>query len=122
MRWRLATVDDAPTLARMNDELIVDEGHDNPMTVAELEARMRAWLAADYTAVLFFVDDDALAYVFYRDNEGRGIYLCQFFVTRDHRRRGIGCTAHDLLVREVLASNTCIVVDVLSHNACALSF
>jgi len=101
MSWRRAEHAEAPLLARMNAQLIHDEGHSNRMTAAELEPRMRAWLAGEYTAVLF-------------EEEG--------FVVRDHRRRGVGRRAFDLLVGEVLSSGTRVVVEVLSPNARALAF
>jgi len=41
---RPGTTDDCPQLARLNLQLIRDEGHRNPMTSDELEARMRTWL------------------------------------------------------------------------------
>jgi len=40
MDYRFATSDDAPMLAVMNQQLILDEGHRNRMTVPELEHRM----------------------------------------------------------------------------------
>lgn len=53
MDLRAATEADVPLLARWNRELIEDEGADNLTSPAELEARMRAWLAGDYRAVIF---------------------------------------------------------------------
>ena len=38
MEYRFATAADAPVLAVMNQQLIRDEGHRNPMTLPELEA------------------------------------------------------------------------------------
>lgn len=124
MQWRLAGPDDAPLLARMNAELIQDEGHSNSMTVAELETRMRGWLSADHWAVVF--EDEEVgapaAYALYRDNEGRGVLLRQFFVARDRRRRGVGRRAFAALVTEVLPAGTRVVVEVLSHNTRAIAF
>ncbi len=48
MTFRPATNDDCPLLAELNHQLIRDEGHRNRMTVAELEQRMRGWLAGEY--------------------------------------------------------------------------
>lgn len=122
MKWRRAEVGDSPLLARMNAELIQDEGHDNPMTVAELEGRMRGWLEAEYTAVLFEKDATTVAYALFKDNEGRGVLLRQFFVVRDRRRHGVGRRAFDLLLAEALPPDTRVVVEVLSRNQRALSF
>jgi hypothetical protein len=43
MNWRVATKRDCKILAELNWQLIADEGHRNPMSVPELEARLRDW-------------------------------------------------------------------------------
>ena len=53
LAYRAATSADVPMLARMNQQLIEDEGHRNPMRLTELESRMRSMLEVDYTATLF---------------------------------------------------------------------
>jgi predicted acetyltransferase len=122
MNWHRAQPDEVPLLARMNAELIVDEGHTNRMTVAELEERMRGWLAAEYSAVLFNEDAEPVGYAVVRDNEGRGVLLRQFFVVRHRRREGIGRRALDLLINEILPPTTRVIVDVLVGNERALRF
>ena len=121
MKWRRANLDDSPVLARMNVELIQDEGHSNPMTAAQLEDRMRRWLAAEYSAVLFEDAGEPVANALFRDNEGRGIFLRQFLVVRHLRRQGMGRRAIELLANEVVPG-TRIVVDVLVWNERALAF
>lgn len=59
MKYRKATVHDTSVLAKLNHQLIRDEGHRNPMTVPELEERVRAWLNTDYEAVIFEDGADA---------------------------------------------------------------
>jgi hypothetical protein len=53
MHYRFATTHDVRALAKMNHELIRDEGHRNPMTLAELERRMETFLEGEYKAVVF---------------------------------------------------------------------
>ncbi|MBS3933704.1 MAG: hypothetical protein KGZ35_05050 [Truepera sp.] len=53
MNYRLAIPNDAGLLARLNQQLIQDEGHRNAMALAELEQRMLTWLESDYQAILF---------------------------------------------------------------------
>ncbi|HEX2878991.1 MAG TPA: GNAT family N-acetyltransferase [Polyangiaceae bacterium] len=122
MKWRRALLTDAGLLARMNADLIRDEGHSNPMTVEQLEDRMRGWLQGEYSAVLFEADDQIVAYALYRDNEGRGIYLRQFFVLGALRRRGLGRQSIAILKTDVLEKGTRITVDVLTGNPRALTF
>jgi GNAT superfamily N-acetyltransferase len=53
LTFRVATAADLPQLASWNKQLIEDEGHDNTMSLEDLVARMRAWLATEYQAVIF---------------------------------------------------------------------
>ena len=122
MTWHRARADEAALLARMNAELIVDEAHPNPMSPLELETRMRGWMAGEYSAIVFEQEGAPVAYALFRDNEGRGILLRQFFVVRERRRESIGRRAFELLVSEVLPHGTRVVVEVLSGNARALAF
>ena len=53
---RPAGIDEVERLASWNMQLIRDERHDNTMSVAELAARLREWLAGDYRAAVFEID------------------------------------------------------------------
>ena len=116
-----ATPEDAPVLAEMNRLLIQDEGHRNPMTLPELESRMRAWLVGEYEAVLFEHESHPVAYALYRQDQD-SIYLRQLFVEREQRRRGIGRQAMSLLFAEVWPAGTRISVEVLVKNRGAHNF
>jgi len=128
LTWQFSTQTDLPILARLNAQLIRDEGHANPMDVHQLEARMRTWLQAGYTAVLFREADEVVAYALYRssDNGWEGpagaIYLRQFFVSRDRRRQGIGREAIEALRREVLPRGCRITLETLLLNTAAQKF
>jgi len=87
----------------MNARLIADEGHRNRLTAAELEKRMGDWLAGNYQAVLFELADVPAAYALFRPTED-GVYPRQFFVEREHRRKGVGQRAIEILWREVLTA------------------
>jgi hypothetical protein len=79
---RVATFGDIPTLARMNQQLIEDDGHRNRMSLHQLEARMLSLLDRDYTATLFELDSQIVAYGLWREQPD-WVYLRQFFVARD---------------------------------------
>jgi ribosomal protein S18 acetylase RimI-like enzyme len=121
MKVREATVDDAPVLAELNRQLIEDEGSLNRMTLVELEARMRAWLRAEYRALLFTVDGATVAYALFRPSDD-GIHLRQFFVVRAHRRRGYGLRAIALVRERFVPRDMCMDLDVLIHNERAIAF
>jgi ribosomal protein S18 acetylase RimI-like enzyme len=121
MKYRRATVDDSRLLAELNHQLIRDEGHRNPMTVPQLDSRMRGWLTGDYTAVIFEDEREALAYALCRDGEEE-VYLRQFFVVRHRRRQGIGRRAMEILRHRLWSKDKRLVVEVLWHNQAGMAF
>jgi len=120
MTYRFATEHDAPLLAKLNHQLIQDEGHRNPMNVPELTERMGMWLTSGYKAVIF-EENSVVAYALYR-NVSDGIYLRQFFVPRKLRRKGYGAEAMRLLLKEIFSKGIRITLDVLAHNEGAHEF
>ena len=121
MNFRRATLDDCAVLAELNHQLIRDEGHRNPMTVQELEQRMKGWLASDYAAMLFENDAEVVAYALYRE-EAEEIYLRQLFVARHRRRQGLGRQAMEILRSQIWPKHKRLTVGVLVRNTAAIAF
>ena len=121
MHARLASLDDVPLLAELNRQLIEDERAANAMSLAELEARMRAWLEGEYRAALFDVAGETVAYALFRPSDD-GIYVRQFFVSRSQRRKGHGRRAIRLLREQMLSTGQTLELDVLVHNDGGLAF
>ena len=122
MEWRYALLGDCPTLAKLNRQLIQDEGHRNPMTVWQLEERMRGWLSSgEYQAVLFFQQGELVAYALYKETDDE-IYLRHFFVVRGRRRQGIGRAAIGKLFTEIWPQEKRLTVSVLTENTAGVSF
>ena len=121
MEYRFATEHDLDLLAGWNHQLIQDEGHRNKMTVPQLRERMKGFLAEDYKAVLFFDEDEPVAYGLYRENPEE-VYLRQFFVIRDRRRNGFGRGAIDILCREIWPPRKRLTVEVLVQNTVGVRF
>jgi GNAT superfamily N-acetyltransferase len=121
MQFRKATEVDVSLLARLNLQLIQDEGHRNRMALPELQARMRCWLQHEYEAVIFEQHAMPVAYALYRKDD-RAIYLRQFFVDRQHRRRGIGRRALQILLAEVWPPSWRITLEVLAQNRTGYAF
>jgi ribosomal protein S18 acetylase RimI-like enzyme len=106
----------------MNKDLIEDEGSHNPMTVTQLEDRMRDWLeSGDYDAILFEYNAAVVAYALFQQKP-ESIYLRQFFVDRDFRRRGIGQSAIYMLMNDIFPRGLRITLDVLSKNPAGWTF
>ena len=121
MTFRAAKLDDCSRLAELNHQLIRDQGHRNPMTVPELELRMRAWLSGEYRAVVYEDGGEVVAYALFREQE-QEIYLRQLFVVRHRRSQGLGRRAVEILRSQVWPKDKRLTVDVLTANERALSF
>ena len=120
MEYRSATVNDAPALAAMNWQLIRDEGHRNSMTVAELAVRMAGWLRGEYEAVLFEDSGQSAGYALYRRDPDH-VYLRQFFVHQEFRRRGLGREAMAWLQQHRWGGRR-VRVEVLVGNTAGIEF
>lgn len=122
MHYRPATPADVPLLAEMNRQLREDEASRYQLTKQQVEQRMTGWIQNEgYTATLFYEDHQPVAYALYKPVEG-GIHMRQFFVSRAHRRQGIGQQAIELLLSEVWPPGARITLDVLIHNDRAYQF
>jgi GNAT superfamily N-acetyltransferase len=121
LQYRPATPADAATLAAMNHQLIRDEGHRNPMTVAQLEARMAGWLGGEYQAVVFEDAGEPVGYALFR-HEPEHVYLRQFFVRPDRRLRGVGRAAIEWLQQHIWGPERRVRVEVLVGNAAGIAF
>lgn len=121
MHLRNVSERDLPLLAELNHQLIQDEQSTNRMSIPELEARMRDWLASEYRAVIFEVASEPVAYALYRSSED-GIYLRQFFVVRSQRRKGLGRQAIALFRRQVVPAGATLSLEVLVQNQAGLVF
>ena len=91
------------------------------MSVAELEERMRGWLAGEYRAVIFEDGTEAFAYALYREQVDE-IYLRQLFVVRHRRRQGIGRAAFEILRTKIWPYTKRLTVEVLVVNESAVAF
>ncbi len=123
LSFRVADPSDAELLGRLNFQLIRDKGHRNPVSESEVVDRMQGWLrSGEYDAAVFFSEANLTAYALWRKEGPDQVYLRQFFVARDWRRRRIGQTAFHLFAQQLLPIGTRIKVNVLCGNLAGLSF
>ncbi len=113
------TLADCAQLAAMNKQLIEDEKHDNPMNVVELEQRMRGFLDGEYGAYFFKIQEEIVGYALVKDSTVSK-YLRQFFIRREHRRKGYGRAFFSGLL-EMLGEKE-IDVEVLCWNEAGIRF
>ena len=128
IRLRMATIADVPLLASMNKRLIVDEQSPNPMSVAELEERLTGWLTADWQAALIQQNEQTVGYILsqiQRDEyvpSQTSLYVRQFFIEREYRRRGIGQKSFGQFLGQHAGGTSSVVLDVLESNIPARGF
>jgi GNAT superfamily N-acetyltransferase len=121
VRYRAASLADAGLLARLNAQLVVDEGHRNTMTVPRLAERMTQWLKNDYQATLFEARGEVVGYALYL-LEPDYVYLRQLYVQADLRRRGIARRALEWLRDNAWKTRPRVRIDVLVGNRAGIAF
>jgi predicted acetyltransferase len=107
------TITDANILAEMNKQLIEDEKANNTMDIIQLEKRMIEFLNNGYKAFVFIIDNNIIGYSLI-DTTKKPIYLRQFFIKREERRKHYGKMAFNKLLEEI--KTTEIEIDVLEWN------
>lgn len=115
---------DITLLAAMNKCLIEDEQSSNTMNLKELEKRMSVFLSGEYDAYFFADDtleasDKIFGYALVR-NTASPLYLRQFYIKKEYRRKHLGSEAFKLLL-DYLKADT-IDIDVLPWNKSGMAF
>ena len=116
MRFRYAVEADAPLLAQINRQLIDDEWGGGGMSLEGLEDRIRGWIAdGGYHAILFQEQEEIVAYALVSVDEDSA-YIRHFFVLHEHRIRGVGRRAVEILFRDIIPPTARVTLDVLASN------
>lgn len=119
---RAASETHLPILAQMNKYLIEDEGSRNPMSVSELEQRMRGWMHGDWNVDLFLEEETIVGYAVYQFRPEEFfpdkclVYLRQLYIDRAKRSRGLGRLALQSLVQSRFPKECTVAIDVLAVN------
>ena len=116
MDFRYAEESDAAFLADINRQLIEDEWDGGGMSLRRLEERMLRWIREDdYTAVLFLEEGATVAYSMVSVDEDSA-YIRHFFVLKEHRGKGVGRRAIQVLLSRVIPPYARVTLDVLASN------
>ena len=121
LKFRFAAESDVPWLAKMNQQLIQDEGHRNKMTLAELEQRMSDFLQKEYDTVISSLGQTDIGYALYRQDH-EWLYLRQIFVIEEMRRKGFGRRFMEWLKNNPWKKCKRIRTDVLVDNITGIDF
>jgi len=113
------TEKDIKLLAEMNKQLIEDEKADNLMDITQLENRMSNFINNGYKAFSFINEEKIIGYALC-DMTKEPIYLRQFFINREERRKHYGKNAFKILLERLEIKE--IEIDVLKLNESGLKF
>lgn len=130
VRLERAGPGDADALAKMNKEMVEDEGYEGQLPLSKLRERMRGWLASgEYEAVFFLGEDGSkIGYALYQKQidalyfTKSQVFSRHFFVARAHRKKGIGTQAFRALRRRFWAGASRVDLHVLIKNERAVGF
>ncbi len=91
------------------------------MSETELAGRMQKWLEGEYEATFFERENEIIGYALYREDPD-ALYLRQFFVSTEFRRKGLGREAFRLLTADWNHKKRALRLDVLSNNEQGIAF
>ena len=97
MEIRKCILEDVSQLAFFNKQLIEDEKSNNPMSLEELEERMTGFLNSEYDAYFFLVEEAVVGYALVKKT-CTPLYLRQFLIEREYRRKHYGREAFHALL------------------------
>jgi GNAT superfamily N-acetyltransferase len=128
MTIRSATIEEVEVLANMNHRLVEDMSTEN-WSHDRYRDRFRRWIEGHRWSVDLFVEDKhAVGYSVYQrrqdhfDNAQSVIFMRHFYIEREHRCRGLGRSAFDLLVETRFPRHSGITLDVLPTNPDSTKF
>jgi len=123
------TESEIPLVAKWNVQLHEDEAS-KPIEIAAAEERHRRWLQlGTYKGAIFNVNGISMGYVIYehrkvnpdyRDSES--LYIRQFFIAREFRRKGYGTKAFRSILENIVSDNTSVKLNVKSSNPSGQQF
>ena len=113
MEIKEVTNDDLDLLTQMNIKLREDEKIDNVMTDQQVYERMKLRLSTSYKGYLFKNGNFLYGYALI-DHSRTPVYLCQIFIEKEVRSKGIGTESFHALIQYL--NITEIDVEVLVWN------
>jgi RimJ/RimL family protein N-acetyltransferase len=119
---------DLAVLAEMNKGLINDECSPNPMSIQELEERMKGWLFSDRNIDLIYMRSEIVGYALYQFRKNqyfpneREVYLRQYYIKPAYRMKGLGQEGIKLLKEIRFKDIQTVNIDVLINNQVGMNF
>lgn len=127
---RRAGLDDASTLAKLNQQLLDDENSRFQPGIGALATRLAGWISGQEWSVDMFDNEqgELVGYLVHgrRFNQaapgGDEMYIRQFVIDRAHRRNGHGRGAIALFLETRCVPGMRVMLDVLETNPAGQAF
>jgi len=123
MDFKEFTDSDIPLVANWNRQLHEDEGS-TQITFDAIENRFRRWLHGNqYKGLIILVEKAPVGYLLFeqrsshpdsRDRES--VYIRQFFIAREVRRKGYGASAFRIFLKTIVPSEVGVRLNVKTSN------
>ena len=97
MQIKLCTVEDVHLLAKLNQLFIEEEEPESHVSLPHVEDRMLSYINSEYDAFFFQKDDKTVGYALCSKSK-TPLYLRQFYISHDERRKGYGKEAFTQLL------------------------
>jgi RimJ/RimL family protein N-acetyltransferase len=122
MELRPCEIGDIPTLMEMNLDLHKEEKHDYIPPPGEIERRLREALDNGVKIFFFIKDGEIVGYsaVKVLVYQHYPPYIWHFFIKKEHRRKGFGTLAIELLMKRLKTDS--LDLDVFIWNEMGRSF
>ena len=121
IEYRRAEASDLPLLASMHQQSVEDECSEPSPSLPDCEAAIECVLNRGGEAIVFRADGDDVGYALFL-REPEGIWLRHFFVSRPHRRQGIGRAAMRWLVADAWKEPARVRLAVHVENPVGIAF
>lgn len=128
IQLRIATSADSEYLLEMSYQLLEDEGLEEDISMIERQAVLQEWIEDGWSILLILKDHQIAGYMIYRKqreefpSHEQTVFVREFFVRREYRRRGVGRSAFELIVNEYIPRDVTITLNVPAANHTALRF
>ena len=126
---KVLTEIDVPLVAKWNIQLHEDEAS-TPMTVEAAENRHLRWLKDEtFQGALFLINQEPIGYIIFEHRPvdpdlraSESVYVRQFFICRESRRKNYGTTAFNTFLNRYVPLTANVLLNVKSSNPVGQKF
>ena len=120
MELQKAVIEDCVELVQMNNQLVIDEQYDVILPEDKMIERMKDFIQGSVYDCYLMIHDSVHCGYCLVDKTKNPLYLRHLFVKKEHRRKGCGKTAIQMLLQ--MYKTDSLDIEVMAWNANALKF